>query len=60
MSLQLEGKETLKYRCAIDPRTEKFYTTSNDHGRTHKYDFSVSYWKYNFRANLVQKLKLLI
>ena len=33
LSLQLEGAETLKYRCVCGPRSEKFNIVSDDHGR---------------------------
>ena len=48
MSLRLEGEETLKHRCVCCPRSEKFNTVSNDHGRTQKSDFCVSVGKTNF------------
>ena len=40
LPLQLGRVETLKYRCACRPRSEKFNIVSNDHGRTQKRDFS--------------------
>ena len=58
MSLQLEGEETLKYRCICRTGAEKFNTVSNNHGRTHECDFSVSDRKYRFWANLVQNIKI--
>ena len=50
--LSLRLKNTL---VSVGPRTEKLITVSNDHGRTHKCNFSFFYWKYLFRANLVKK-----
>ena len=52
--LSLRLKNTL---VSVGPRTEKLITVSNDHGRTHKCNFSFFYWKYLFRANLVKKKK---
>ena len=58
MSLPLEGEETLKCRCVCRPGPPcgKVYIVSDDHGHTHKCDFSVSDRKYTFRANLVRNL----
>ena len=52
--LSLRLKNTL---VSVGPRTEKLITVSNDHGRTHKCNFSFFYWKYLFRANLVKKTR---
>ena len=41
----------------IGPRAEKFNVVNNDHGRTHKCDFSVFHQKFPFSANLVKKKK---
>ena len=51
---RLEGKKTLRYRCFVGPRAEKFNIVSNDHGRTHKYNFSVFNRKSPFWANLLK------
>ena len=55
LSLQLKGEETLKCCCICRRPTRNFNIVTNDHGRTHKCDFSVFDWKYSFRANSVQK-----
>ena len=44
---------------SVGHRAEKFNVVSNDHGRTHKWDFSVFDQKYPFQANLVKKVKTL-
>ena len=46
LPLQLEGEKTSKYRCVC----EKY----NNHGRTHKCDFSLSDQKHPFLVNLIQ------
>ena len=40
------------------PLAEKFNLVSNDHGWTHKWDFSVFNWKFLFWASLVKKIKV--
>ena len=47
--MQPQGEETLK---------EKFNIVSNDHGRTHKCNFSVFDRKFYFYGNLVKKVKI--
>ena len=44
--------------CSLDPRAEKFNIVSNDHGRTHKHDFSVFERKFPFGQIGQQKTKL--
>ena len=44
----------------VDPSAEKFNIVSNDHGRTHKYYFSLSDQKFPFSAKLVQKIKIAV
>ena len=58
LSLRLEGEEILKYRCVCPSRAERFNIVRNNHGRTHKCDFSVSNRKYLFWENLVQNIKI--
>ena len=57
LSLRLEEEDILKYRCVCRSRAEKFNIVSNDHGRPHKCDISVSDRKYHFWAHLAQKIK---
>ena len=58
-SLRLEGEETLKYCCVCrSPCGIVYY--SNDHGITHKCDYSVFDRKFAFRANLVKKKKKIV
>ena len=44
--------------CLSAPHAEKFNIVSNDHGRTHKCDFSVSGREYLFWASLVEDIKI--
>ena len=55
LSLRLDGEETLKYLCVCRSPCGKVNIVSNDHGRTHKCDFSDFGRKYPFWANLVKK-----
>ena len=42
---------------SVGPRAENFNIVSNDHGPTHKYDFSIFGRKYPYGPNLVKKKK---
>ena len=48
-------RRDIKIALCLSAPAEKFNVVSNDHGRTHKCDFSVSDRKYPFCANLVKK-----
>ena len=59
LSLRLEGEKKLKYHCVCQPLSVKMFSiASNDHGRTHKYHFSVSDRKYPYCANLVHNIRI--
>ena len=49
----------IKIPCVCRSRAEKFNIVSNDHGRSHKCDISVSDRKYHFWAHLAQKIKII-
>ena len=53
-------RRDIKIALCLSAPAEKFNVVSNDHGRTHKCDFSVSDRKYPFCANLVKKKKIQI
>ena len=44
--------------CSLGPHAKKFNIVSNDHGRTHKHDFSVFERKFPFWANWSTKNKI--
>ena len=43
---------------SVGPHAEKFNIVSNDHRRTHKYNFSVFIRKYPFWENLAHNIKI--
>ena len=45
-------RRDIKILLSVGPHTEKFYIVMNDHGRTHKCDFSVFDQKYFKIASL--------
>ena len=52
-------RRDIKIPLSVGTRSEKFNIVSNDHGRTHKCDFSVFDQKYLFWANLFKTKKKL-